>query len=168
MLSQYNNESDQDNEYNELIKGLEEIKKEINILNDKKKFKKFGILDSEYFKKYLLFLKEQKNGESNNQFINFKKLYRKIEDKDYSYISKNFVFTFPINFAFITEKSISLILKKIDDKNIKRKIESESYNIIIGGKCIIMTDPREKSSYSYLVLFDEINENNNIDYILYI
>ena len=155
-------------EYKELLKGEEEILKELN---------KPGGLEKGYKIYYLLdknWVEEYKNLISNNNIKERKNLLKvslikyKIEEKDFTYVRKNFRFDFPCNFNLVTENFIDLLCKNFNEKE-QRKLKGIPFKIIIGGKCLIMKDQiNENTLFVYIILYNKkkIKYNNNIDYFL--
>ena len=155
-------------EYKELLKGEEEILKELN---------KPGGLEKGYKIYYLLdknWVEEYKNLISNNNIKERKNLLKvslikiKIEKKDFTYVHKSFRFDFPCNFALVTENFIDLLCKNFNEKE-QRKLKGIPFKIIIGGKCLIMKDQsNENTPFAYITLYNEKKSkyNNNIDYFL--
>ena len=154
------------NEYNELLKGEEEIKKELNKPGGLEKgYKIYYLLDNKWVEKY-------KNLISNNNIKEIKGLLKvsliekKNEYKDFSYVYKNLQFSFPYDFTLVTQNFIDLLCKNFIEKE-QKILKKYSFKIIIGGKCLIMKDIKnENSSFAYITLYNEKKKkfNNNIDY----
>ena len=103
--------------------------------------------------------------------FNYKHLIKKGQNKDYSYINKNFSFGFPSNFMFVTQDFLDVIISFIPE-NYQSQL-STIFNTIIGGECLIMKDGKDyedKNPYRYIILYYEIKDDtgNEIDFFLYI
>ena len=100
--------------------------------------------------------------------LNVSLIKGKTDEKDFTYIHKNFKFTFSYNFTLVTQNFMDLLCKNfiLDEQ---KKLQNCSYRIIIGGKCLIIRDQyNENSTYACITLYNEKNKkfNNNIDYFL--
>ena len=141
---------------NKLINNIfiaeNEIKKQINMPNIfDNNFKKYGLLNSIWFKNNLSNLKKPKQIRS----FNYKELLPNIKENDYSYIDINLLnnkFIFPIDFVFVTEEMMNLLSENVEDKKYQNKINNYLYEIIIGGKCIIMKNKHGANKYYYIIL----------------
>ena len=152
------------------------IKKElINKDTTKKKYITYGLISQKLCKKYQFLLRSTFDEyEVKNLVFNYKYLSKESEDKDFSHIKSNLTFTFPINFMFITEEFIKVIREVVEEKYIS--FLNITFDIIIGGGCLIMKNANEKKKtnnsdfYRYIILYNEIHENkgNEINFILYI
>ena len=148
-----------------------DIKKELNNTNIKnKKYSPFALVNQGICKKYKFLLKEifDKN-EARKAKFNYKDLLKKNVEKDYEINKKKFSFSFPSNFIFINKDILEVIAAYIDGKYVRYL--STFFNIIIGGGCCILKDPkglRDENPFRYIILYNEIQENtgNEIDFIL--
>jgi hypothetical protein len=157
-------------EYNELLNGEEEIIKELN---------KSGGLEKGYKIYYLLdnnWVEEFKNLIINRCFkqisniLNVSLIQRKREDKDFSYINKNFKLNLAYNFTLVTPQFMDLLCKNFSEKA-QRELEDFYFNVIIGGKCFIIKYEKNKNeNYALITLYNEKNKNfnNDIDYFFII
>ena len=98
-------------EYNEFLNGQEEIIKQLNRLRGLEKgYKIYYLLDNNWVEEY-------KNLIINSCFKQIKNILivsliqRKKEDKDFSYINKNFKFNIAYNFTLVTPQFIDLLCK---------------------------------------------------------
>jgi len=156
------------NEYKELLNGEEEIKKDLNKPGGLEKgYKIYYLLDNNWVEIYKKLISKNKIEESKN-LLKVSLILKKDEDKDFTYIHKSFGLSFPYNFALVTQSFIDLLCKNFH-KEEQNKLKKISFKIIIGGKCLIMKDKKDKNSpFSYITLYNEKKEkfNNNIDYFL--
>jgi len=155
-------------ELNGLFDGEVEILKELNNPGGLEKgYKIYYLLDNNWVENY-------KNSIINNgikkynNLLNVSLILPKYEQKDFTYIHKDFKFNFIYNFTLVTQNFIYLFCKNfiIEKQN---ELKKTSYNIIIGGKCLIIRDKNNGSSpYSCITLYNEKNNkfNNNVDYFL--
>ena len=160
--------------FHQAIYAIEnDIKKEINNPDQsQKKYVPFGLINHGLCKKYKFLLNENfDKNEARNKIFEYKYLIKANEDKDYSYIHKDFRFCFPSNFIFVNQDFLDVIQDYIPDKY---KIHLKSiFNTIIGGDCLIMKDQRDindKNPFRYIILYSEIKENkgNEIDFFFFI
>ena len=149
---------------NEINKGEENIKKQLNGNNKFEIYTKYGLINKSWFKKNKNYLINGKIKE-----ITYKEILPNIDDRDYSYIGLGNNFSFPCNFVFVTEKFMNLLSHKAKVKD-KEKIKNFLFEITIGGQCILMKDFHKTPKYRYIILYKENKEDfgNNIDYILII
>ena len=156
-------------EYEELLKGEEELKKELNKPGGLEKgYKKYYLLDNNWVENYKKLIANKKFNQINN-LLKVDLIKTKHEKKDFSYIQEDFTFTFPYNFTFVTKNFIDLLCKNFDNIKEQRILKGDSSKIIIGGKCLIMRDQSDESIlFAYIILYDEKKKkfNNNIDYFL--
>ena len=170
--------ADREYKYRELYNGIYCI--ENDILQDllvidynKKRYKTFGLINKGLCKKYPYLLKNSFDyKETLNYNFNNKDIPHSYQDKFFTYINKTFSFTFPNNFIFINEDFISVIQTYMNEKKIKENIKSK-FDTIIGGGCLIMKNPYDKSSinpFRFIILYNEIKdkEGNEIYFFLYI
>jgi len=147
-------------EYNELIKGEEEIIKELNKpggLNEKK-YKIYYLLDDSSIVNYKNLIISKNFGKFDN-FLKVSLIQTKRQKKDFSYIHTKFKFTFSYNFTLVTQNFIELFFKNFH-KTEQKELKKDSYKIIIGGKCLIIKDKDNDSSpYRCITLY---NENKKI------
>ena len=149
-----------------------DIKKELNNTDvSNKKYLLFGLVNQGLFKKYKFLSNENfDKNEARETKFDYKDLIKKIVDKKFKYIHKDFCFNFPSNFIFIYEDFMSVIRDYVD-KEYRRHL-STVYKVIIGGNCLIMKDPKdEKDEYPfrYIILYSELKENkgNEIDFFFH-
>ena len=158
-------------EYKELLKGEEEMKKELNKPGGLEKgYKTYYLLDNNWVENYKKLIANNNFNQINN-LLKVDLIKTKYEEKDFSYVQKDFTFTFPYNFTFITKNFIDLLCKNFNNIKEQRALKGDSSKIIIGGKCIIMRDQSNESLlFAYIILYDEKKKkfNNNIDYFLII
>ena len=155
-------------EYKELLNGEEEIKKELDKPGGLEKgYKVYYLLDNKWVEDYKYLISNKKYKESKN-LLKVSLILKKDEDKDFTYVHKSFGFSFPCNFALVTQNFIDLLCKNFSEKE-QNQLKGESFKIIIGGKCLIMKEQdNENSSFAYITLYNEKKGkfNNNIDYFL--
>ena len=142
-----------------------EIKKKIKCRNIPKPiFKKYGLLNKEFFVKYKesLYNKQKENLFNNDSFF---PLF--IENNEI-YNGQIYSFFVPNNFIIVTEKFIKLLFGTFEQKY-KQILNELLFDIIIGGECIIIKD-KKYENINYISLYKSNNQefcyNNNIDYIL--
>ena len=155
-------------ELNELLNGEEEIIKALNKPGGLEKgYKIYYLLDNNWVENY-------KNSIINdlirkcNDLLNISLILPKGEQKDFTYIHKDFKFNFIHNFTLVTQNFMDLFCKNFIIKE-QNELKKTSYKIIIGGKCLIIRDRYDESSpYSCIILYNEKNNkfNNNVDYFL--
>ena len=104
----------------ELFKGEKIIEKEINKSNNiENGFKKFGLLDVNWYKNYINFLNNSNFEKKNNNFFSYNLLMAKIDKRDHTYLGENkFKFNCPCNFILVTEEFMNII-----SENFKNPIE---------------------------------------------
>ena len=155
-------------EYKELLNGEEEIKKELDKPGGLEKgYKVYYLLDNKWVEDYKYLISNKKYKESKN-LLKVSLILKKDEDKDFTYVHKSFGFSFPCNFALVTQNFIDLLCKNFTE-NEQNQLKGASFKIIIGGKCLIMKDQdNENSPFAYITLYNEKKGkfNNNIDYFL--
>ena len=160
--------------FHQAIYAIEnDIKKEIDNPNlTNKKYMPFGLVNQGLCQKYKFLLKENfDKDEARNTQFDYKFLAKNNENRDFSYINPRFEFIFPSQFIFINKDFMDVIRD-----NIKEKYKNHlmtNFDIIIGGGCLIMRDPRDKKDenpFRYIILYNEIKENkgNEIDFFLFI
>ena len=165
-----NEENKRIEELNELLIGEEEIMKELNKPGGLEKgYKIYYLLDNNWVEKYKSLIINNNMKKCKN-LLNVSFIKGKTDKKDFTYIHKNFKFTFSYNFTLVTQNFMDLLCKNfiIDEQ---KKFQNCSYRIIIGGKCFIIRDQyNENSTYACITLYNEKNKkfNNNIDYFLII
>lgn len=161
---------------NELNKGEEEINNKINnILKIESNYKKYGLLNYEWFEYFKLYLNNSSSiGEREIQIlIDIQNLLPKLDKKDYSFINGNYKFNFPSNFVIVTEKFMQLLSSYFNNAlNLIEyfKIKNYLFEMKFGNKCLLMKDQNEKNPFRYITLFEDNKQkiSNNIDYILII
>jgi hypothetical protein len=102
--------------------------------------------------------------------LNVSLIQVKGEQKDFSYIHKDFKFDFTYNFTLVTQNFMDLLCENFIIEE-QEKLSKNSYKIIIGGRCLIIRDRNnENSSFACITLYNEKNKkfNNNVDYLLII
>ena len=150
----------------ELYKAEEEINLMINVPNSVQNgFKEYGIINSKWLENYINYLKNSNNSQMEGISFNIKDIIGEKELKDYSYIDNQMIFTFRLNFSFVSKKALFFISEQNNNEEEKNRIKNLLYYIIIGGGCIIERDFTGKAPFSYIVLYKG-NKNNNIDYII--
>ena len=169
------NKKNKDEIIKELNKAEEIIKKDINKIEHNVDicFKEYGLLNTKWFQKYLNFLENLNDNQTENFSYKYRDLEPIIEDKDYSYINEKMRFSFPINFSFVTKETRCLLSEYNYNEKDKKRIKDYLFGIIIGGGCIIMSnryDQENSCPYNYIILYEETegNKNRNVDYILMI
>ena len=151
-----------------------DIKKELDIPGDisEKKYYPFGLVNQGLCKKYKFLLNENfDKDEAKNTIFEYKYLIKRNEEKDFSYINPNFIFTFPSQYMFINKDFMDVIRDYIPEKY-KTHLKT-NFDTIIGGGCLIMKNPGDKKDenpFRYIILYNELKENkgNEIDLFLYI
>ena len=155
-------------EYNELLNGEEEIKKELDKPGGLEKgYKIYYLFDNSWVEKYKN-LMSNKNTEEIKNLLKVSLFNTKIEKKDFTYIHKTFNCSFPYDFTLVTQNFKDLIYKNFTEKE-QEEIKISSFKIIIGGKCLIMRDAKnEDSPFALITLYNEKKKkfNNSIDYFL--
>ena len=159
-------------EFKELSNAEKEINNELNNYKGiDKGFKKFCLVNKDWVFKYKKFLYNNLYNRNNGEdLLDINLILKKSEKRDYSYVNKKFSFTFPTNFALVSENFINLLHKHLE-KNNQKKLNNCFYHTIIGGKCLIMKDHHENiSTYSYISLYNEDKNDfsHEIDFFLYI
>ena len=131
-------------EYNEFLNGEEEIIKQLNRPGGQEKgYKIYYLLDNNWVEEY-------KNLIINSCFKQIKNILivsliqRKKEDKDFSYINKNFKFNIAYNFTLVTPQFIDLLCKNFG-VGAQKELEDFYFNTIIGGKCFLIKYERDKN-----------------------
>ena len=118
-------------EYEELLKGEEELKKELNKPGGLEKgYKKYYLLDNSWvgnFKKLIA----NKNFNQINNLLKVALIEAKSEEKDFSYVQKDFTFIFSYDFTFVTQNFIDLLCKNFNNIKEQRELKGDSYKIII-------------------------------------
>ena len=153
------------NEGEEIIKN--EINKNTNSVENGSR--KYGLLDTKWLDKYLIFLKSLNDDKTEKISYKYKEMKPNLDERDYSYIKESMRFFFPINFSFVKKDVMLVISEFCSEKKDKKEIQNYFFGIIIGGGCIIMNDLKgRKYPFNYIILYEERkgNKNNNIDYIL--
>ena len=155
-------------EYDELKKGEEEIIKELNKPGGlEKEYKIYYLLDNNWVENFKNLMSNKKYKECGN-ILKVSLIKKKYEDKDFSYVHESFGFSFPYNFALVTQNFIDLLCKNFNE-NEQKSSNQCSFKIIIGGKCLIMKDKKnENSPFAFITLYNDKKRkfNNNIDYFL--
>ena len=164
--------------YKELYNGIYSIENYIlyelgNPDIKSKSYRTYGLINKDLCKKYPYLIKEYFNYNLtlNYNFDN-KDIPHLNDEKNFSYINKDFSFTFPTNFILINEDFMDIIRDYAKEIEIKKKLVSK-YDIIIGGGCLIMKNPgyyESKNQFRYIILYRDIKEEegNDIDFFLYI
>ena len=160
--------------FHQAIYAIEnDIKKELYSQDiPKKTYYTFGLVNQGLCKKYKFLLNPNfDKNEALKKVFNYNDLVKKNEDKDFSYINKNFEFNFPSQFIFINEDFMDVIREYVPH-TFKRHLQTK-FDTIIGGGCLIMKNPgdtRDESPFRYIILYNELKENkgNVIDFFLYI
>ena len=162
-------EEKKEDEYNELFNTEEEIKKELNTkLGIEKGFKKYCLINNNWVDKYKKYLD---NPIDDRNLLKFNSIKLNHEDKNFKVLNKNFSFGLPTNFELVTERFINLLSEYFNKKE-QNKLKSIAFDIIIGGKCLIMKDYHEKGNnnfkYAFISIFnEEKNEfSHKIDYFI--
>ena len=155
-------------EYSELIRGEDQIKKELKNPGDiYKGFKKYRLLNKDWVDKF----KKLYNDKNYKSLLNINSIPKKNEDKDFTYIKSNFGFSLPTNFTLATQIFIDLLSKYFKQKD-QIRLQKGFFDIIIGGQCLIMKDFKQKSNYTfvYITLYNEEKEDfsHEIDFFIYI
>jgi hypothetical protein len=89
-------------EYKELLKGEEEILKELNKPGGLEKgYKIYYLLDNNWVEKYKNLIFNDYIGECKN-LLNVSLIQPKVEQKDFTYIHKDFNFNITYNFTLVT------------------------------------------------------------------
>jgi hypothetical protein len=155
-------------EYNELLNGEEEIKKELDKPGGLEKgYKIYYLLDNSWVENYKNLMSNKNISEIKN-LLTVSLIKTKFENKDFTYIHENFDCSFPYDFTLVTQNFKDLLYKNFTEEE-QEEIKISSYKIIIGGKCLIMRDTENESSpFAYITLFNEKKKkfNNSIDYFL--
>ena len=144
----------------ELFKGEEIIKKQINKSNK---------IENE-FENFVIFLTDPKNENVNKNLFKYNEIHPKDDERDYTYLNPNYDFSFPSNFVFATKTFMNLISEEFNYLE-KENVKTNLFPIIIGGECIIMRnfgDIKGDKGYSYIIIYDEKQIGQNIDFILII
>ena len=130
------------------------------------KFEKFGLLNKDWFVEFLSFIHGNKQNEK--QIFSSDKFVPTLEDKYYKFNNNVYLFLVPDNFVLVSLKFIELLLQYYDEEY-KKKLNELIYEVIIGGKCIIIKE-RKLENIHYISLYNEENKefnyNHYIDYIL--
>ena len=145
-------------------KELYFIENEINNNIKKQKlkpiFKKYGLLNKDWYEEYKCSLFGRKLNDNIFQFEkispNFEKKFNEIDKKLYS-------ISVPTNFVLVTENLINLISDYFDDDN-KPKLKELIFEAVIGGECIIFKDNKNDNIH-FISLYNENNNYNNVDFI---
>ena len=164
--------------YDECSK-IKEIELEINKSKDSgNNFRKYGLLDHNWYKKFQQFLingisgkkVKRKGKKRKNKIFEFRYeiIIPKFINIDYSEINENLK-NIPTNFTFATETFMDLISEKFL-VNEQVEVKNYLYEVEIGGGCIIMKDFKKTPRYRYIILYDQNKGimDNNIDFILII
>ena len=169
--------SEREKEFNELFKAKEIINSEIHkSKNIKNSFSKYGLVNTNWYKDYLHFLKKPSKESNDNieeKLFKNSRLHPEQDKRDYSFINRG-TFTFPSNFVFVTENFVNLISNYIyqyDDYKNYECFKKYLFEISIGGECIIMKNFKTQYTENmYIIIYEENkgNVNNNIDFILMI
>ena len=148
-------------EYKELLKGEEEMKKELNKPGGLEKgHKTYYLLDNNWVENYKKLI-ANKNFHLIYNILKVDLIKTKSEKKDFSYVQEDFHFTFSYNFTFVTKNFIDLLCKNFD-KAEQDKLKGSSFKIIIGGKCLIMKDKRDENSpFVFITLYNDKKEKFN-------
>ena len=161
---------DSDEEFNELFKAKEIINSEIHKnKNIENSFSKYGLVNTDWYKDYLYFLRKPNKIMKEKLFKN-SRLHPKNDKRDYTFFGIG-IFSFPSEFVFVTENFVNLISKYIQtyDFNNLNDFKEYLFEIAIGGDCIIMKNYVTSHTKSmYIIIYEEYkgNKNNNIDFIL--
>ena len=154
------------------------IKEDITKFNSEKIiFQKYGLLNKNWLKKYKSFYNYDyfiKNEEikyydkENNIFI-IKDLIPKFDKKSLKnkYDNSNIDISIPTNFILVSENFINLISHNFENKNnddneinYSEMIKDLIYEVIIGGKCIIIKDKHNENSF-FITLYNKSKNNDN-------
>ena len=136
----------------------------------KKKYLPFGLVNKRICQEYKFLSNENfDRNEARKKEFNYKHFIKKIEDRDFRYLNKNFIFKFPSNFMFVNKDFLDVISSYIPTCY-QNKL-STIYNIIIGGECLIIKEAKDyedKNPYRYIILYNEIKDDmgNEIDFFL--
>ena len=163
---------------NELYNCEKKIKENILKLNRKNIFiENYVLLNKNWIEKYKKYYNYEyflKNKEiesqtnSENIFI-IKDLIPEFDDRPIECEDekiKNLNCSLPHNFVLVSDNFIKLILNNFEDgkSNVnKLLLDNLIYEVIIGGKCIIIKDKHNKYSY-FISSFKEPNINDNYNY----
>ena len=158
-------------EYRELNFGEKKI--EIELITPggiEKRFKKYFLLDRNWVIIYKKNLKEfiDQKGIINDYLLKAEFILSKLIKKEFLDINSEFTFYFPSDFTIVTEKFINLLSKDFSEEN-KKIFEKRCYDIIFGGKCLIMKNYHKNNySYAYISLYNEEKKefSHEIDYFL--
>ena len=137
-----------------------------------KKYMPFGLINQGLCRKYQFLLNEKFDKNiAKNKILKYNDLEEETDEKDFSYINKDFEFTFPSNFIFINKDFMDVIRDYVPEKY--KKNSRTNYDTIIGGGCLIMKnqgDRKDTNPFRYIILYNAINENkgNEVNFILYI
>ena len=136
----------------------------------KKKYLPFGLVNKGICQEYKFLSNENfDRNEARKKEFNYKHLIKKLEDRNYGYLNKNFIFKFPSNFMFVNKYFLDVISSYIPA--CYQNQLSTIYNIIIGGECLIIKEAKDyedKHPYRYIILYNEIKDDmgNEIDFFL--
>ena len=149
-----------------------DIKKELSNTNlSSKKYCRYNLINKNILKKYP-FLKNKKFDSETAKHIVFqyKDLIKRSEERNFFYIDKKFVFSFPENFIFINQDFMDVIFEYIDDEI--KKFLMNRFEFIIGGECLIKRNIINENSdyFRYITLYNELEEEegNYTDFFLFI
>ena len=163
---------DSEKEFNELFKAKEIINSEIHKNENKNmanSFSKYGLVNTDWYKDYLYFLKKP-NKMKKEKLFKYTRIHPENDKRDYTFFGIG-TFSFPSYFVFVTENFVNLISKYIQTYDYKYLDDFKKYlfEIAIGGDCIIMKNyDTSNTKVMYIIIYDENkgNKNNNIDFIL--
>ena len=160
--------SDEKDENIKINYGEEEIKKKLNSNNDNNYYK-YGLLNKNWYDNYKNTLNNYliKNEKIDKNIYNINSLFPKFEKNNINYNNNIFSLSYPNNFIIVKEKIIYIIKKHFKD-NDRKEFENLIFDVIIGGKCIIIKDNKNEN-INYIYLYNDKNKNlnnNEIDYIL--
>ena len=100
------------NEFHKAIFAIEnDIKNELCKYDlSKKKYLPFGLVNKGICQKYKFLSNENfDRNEARKKEFNYKHLIKKIENRDFRYLNKNFGFGFPSNFMFVNKDFLDVI-----------------------------------------------------------
>ena len=168
----------------ELNECEKKIKEEIFIKNKNvKNFEKYALLNKKWldeYKKYYnvencLKTGEIKTPKNEENIFRIEELCPKYEMKQIidDYKNEKIKVQVPINFILVSKKFIKLISKNIKNETpvnnsnnsnnnqiIEQLINNLFFDVIIGGKCIIIKEKENKNTY-LITLYKESNEKDN-------
>ena len=162
MLPNYEKEENKEIQ-KALFFGENEIKKNITSTDINPIFKKYGLINKDWFYKYKNFL----FGTKQKPNYNIKLLTPTLDNQFLNYNNYSYTFLIPKDFIIVPEKVINIISNHFDAQQ-KKEINNLIYDLIIGGNCIIIKD-KKNNNIIFIYLFNnqhELHYNKEIDFIL--